>query len=1336
MKTKLVRRISLWSAALLLPLTLGLGAALLRGESASAAEAELVPLAGAALRAKKSYVTVPAGGGGVWWDASQMRLYFDVKGASPAKVIQGDQKIYNDTELIEITSGGETKTVKEWADANGAGKIQWVDNMEGAVNPSDAYEIWICSQQKAWIEGITEVHLKEGFFRKTEKSSASGPALSHDYYLWNNGKDGWETSAASLTVTYKGGNTPIDYAGSVKAEDFTVTATAKDGVTEIGTLDPSKYTVQYDSNTNAGEMTVTVKYQNATGTAKVKVNPLEKQLESITLSESEATLPRFGTFEDLGVEVTANYVATEGGAKTSEKLPPEKLTVTGLDAWQEEGEELAVQVSYTYGGETKSAELAVTVGEPDLTSSVEVSVLAGETLYQPDHLALYFDFSALEKEPARVNIFQCDLTEGGHMVDYILIRSGGQEKSVREWKAAGKIDWMGISEDSKYAQHLLLINGQDTSFFSAIDKVTVKAGFQWQELIDPSKGSSWGQDRHENYRNLEGAVVKEDAPLWRAEKWQKYATELTATYEESEVTEGDALDPLKLTVRATFFDGTRLLVTNDAIFPEVFGEVGDGQEIEVRYQDRTATFTVDVKKAEKYPSSLTLEKSTLTVSRYDALDLSSAKATVAYDNGTTEQITLADCSFEPIDSYQKGTFTREVSFTRFNRTVTATLTVEVTDADTTKGLVLITDNGKPTADGDSTTQHLFYFDFKGIPVPDYYNLFGIENFVGGHVAQFIEITSGGVTKTAAAWKQEGKIAWISVIGGTEGGYQLRYCIEQGSGASDDPTRVANTAWLNAVTTVTFKAGFAWVVAEDRADHFPTGAYNLYRERAGAALKQDITVWNAGAKGWQKYAQDIDVSTTQTELYLDDILDLTKLTLKAKYSDGTEKTIPVTADMLTYSFESGGSNTVQLKYHGHTAHIDVTVVEKRVVGIVVSTSPSKTSYAFGASKVDLTGAVVNKRVKDITSNEETLEPIPLSLLTVENFDGSSIGACTVTLKYANFTTTFQVQIEELEEGQGVTVLWENASVMDPRKQVSGVTVTFGSAGQMFREPKANQLTGNEENVIDKVEINGKPASEYMVKDESGTAPIDWIGFFAWEFTIALKDSRLVWSTWADGGATDGTNNPACVYVEGVSEVIHTIKLKKGFQIYTSADNQDHWGKADGYSDFVKLEGAVLSHDIYLYNDDGYSWERILKQKETADPDKGILDPADDALVIESLPEKTVFEKGENFRAAGLAIRATYADGESELLTSFSNSDFKGYRKDQVGKQTITFSRSGKEVTFEVEVVDSSAPGESGGATEEEGCGGCGSSLGTGAFVGAIALLAGCFVAVFAVKRKEK
>lgn len=92
--------------------------------------------------------------------------------------------------------------------------------------------------------------------------------------------------------------------------------------------------------------------------------------------------------------------------------------------------------------------------------------------------------------------------------------------------------------------------------------------------------------------------------------------------------------------------------------------------------------------------------------------------------------------------------------------------------------------------------------------------------------------------------------------------------------------------------------------------------------------------------------------------------------------------------------------------------NVKEVEKKLKSISINKEPTKTKYIQNKEKLDLTGGSIYLNYSDNTKEEVSLTSDEVS---VSGFDNSKVGKNTLTVKYKDLTTTFDIEIvkEEVE-----------------------------------------------------------------------------------------------------------------------------------------------------------------------------------------------------------------------------------------------------------------------------------------------------------------------------------
>lgn len=178
------------------------------------------------------------------------------------------------------------------------------------------------------------------------------------------------------------------------------------------------------------------------------------------------------------------------------------------------------------------------------------------------------------------------------------------------------------------------------------------------------------------------------------------------------------------------------------------------------------------------------------------------------------------------------------------------------------------------------------------------------------------------------------------------------------------------------------------------------------------------------------------------------LDLTGALLSVVYNYDGEKTVPITADMITgFNKNNPGTQTLTVSFGGKTTTFQVEVLNDSVVSITMQNLPNKLQYLQGKEDLDLTGAVlaVERKYSGTTT-------MTITRNMVSGFDNTVGGFQTLTVTYEGVTTTFRVEIlvdevvkltvqqlpNKLQYLQGTENLDLTGAVLAVERKYTGVT----------------------------------------------------------------------------------------------------------------------------------------------------------------------------------------------------------------------------------------------------------------------------------------------------------
>jgi uncharacterized protein (DUF1684 family) len=452
----------------------------------------------------------------------------------------------------------------------------------------------------------------------------------------------------------------------------------------------------------------------------------------------------------------------------------------------------------------------------------------------------------------------------------------------------------------------------------------------------------------------------------------------------------ESLDISGLVVTGTYSDGTTK--TEAVSLSNVSGynanTVGT-QTITVTVGDKTATFTVTVNNAALQSIAITGSPTKTVYERGESLNISGLVVTGTYSNGTTKVETV---SLDDISGYNANTVgTQTVTVTIGGKT--ATFTVMVNEP----VLQSIAITGSP-----SQTVYVIgeALNLSGLVVTGTY--------------------SNGTTQAETVSLDD-----ISGYNAEATGTQTLTVTVGGKTATFTVT--VNPAVLQgiAITSLPSKTVYERGESLDLSGLVVTGTYSNGTTQAETVSLTAVSGYDADAPGQQTLTvivngytatftvivnapvlQSIAVTSLPTKTVYErgESLDLSGLVVTGTYSDGTTKT-EYWYDVSWYNADSMGQQTLTVTVNGYTATFTVTVNAPVLQSIAITSQPTKTIYARGAS-LDLSGLAVTGTYSDGTTKTEYWYDI-------SGYDADTLGQQTVIVtvggKTATFTVTVNIQI---------------------------------------------------------------------------------------------------------------------------------------------------------------------------------------------------------------------------------------------------------------------------------------------------------------------------------------
>ncbi|MBP3697665.1 MAG: bacterial Ig-like domain-containing protein [Clostridia bacterium] len=521
-------------------------------------------------------------------------------------------------------------------------------------------------------------------------------------------------------------------------------------------------------------------------------------------------------------------------------------------------------------------------------------------------------------------------------------------------------------------------------------------------------------------------------------------------------------------------------------------------------------------------------------------------------------------------------------------------------------------------------------------------------------------------------------------------------------------------------TVTYASTYGTLPTPTRIGYTFNGWYTSSSGGAKITSSTDVSI----TANQTLYAQWTEIVLTSISVktnpsvvsyYVGDTLSTSGLTLTAKYSDGSTKTITSGFTCTPTTLNTAGTQKITVTYGGKTTSFNVTVEAIALERIAVKSNPTKTNYYVGdtlnTSGLTLTATYNNGTTKTISSGF-TCTPTTLN----------TVGAQRITVSYGGKTTSFDVTVDNVTltsiavktnpdktnyyfgdtldtSGLTLTATYNNGNTetissgftCTPTKlETAGtqkITVTYGGKTASFNVTV-------EDVVVSSIAVKNEPNNtSYYVGDSldttgltltasynNGTSKTITSGFTCTPTTLSSAGTQKITITY--GGKTTSFN----VTVENVVLTSVTIKTVPTKTSYFVGDTLDTSGMTltatynNGTTKTVnggftctpeKLETAGTQKITLTYGDKSTSFNVEVKAVEVS------------GISIASVPETLSYYVGDTLSTEGLSILVTYNNGTVETITSGFTCSHSTLNTE--GAQKITVTYGGKTATFNVSVA---------------------------------------------------
>lgn len=447
-------------------------------------------------------------------------------------------------------------------------------------------------------------------------------------------------------------------------------------------------------------------------------------------------------------------------------------------------------------------------------------------------------------------------------------------------------------------------------------------------------------------------------------------------------------------------------------------------------------------------------------------------------------------------------------------------------------------------------------------------------------------------------------------------------------------------------------------------------------------------------------------------------------LTLTYNNGTSKTVDMKDAAFTgFDNSTPGVQTVTVSYGGKTTTLKVTVIEKTLEKIELTTLPSKTQYLEGKDKLQKDGGVIT-----LYYNNGKTATVSLNDADVTGFNNRVVGTQTLTIHYMEKTAQFEVKIiaksvsrisvasvpdvvtylegkDELSaDGGKITVYYNNDTeeeIFMDASMLSGfdcdtvgmqtITVTYGGKTAFF-EVEVIAKT------LEKIELLSAPAKKTyrekkdtlnlsgarinLIYNNGTTAPLEITDEMVSGFDNSVIGKQTITVTYMGKTTT--------FEVEIIAKTAMSISVTQKPDKLTYLEGKDELDLTGGvitvYYDNDSTSTMVMTPDMITGFDNSNPGTQTLTVTylgKTATFDVVIKAKSLVGFELVKNPVKTVYKEGEALTLEGIVGRFTYDNGavvDLPVATAFAS----GFNNRKVGKQTVTITIDTYVDSFEVTV----------------------------------------------------
>ena len=414
--------------------------------------------------------------------------------------------------------------------------------------------------------------------------------------------------------------------------------------------------------------------------------------------------------------------------------------------------------------------------------------------------------------------------------------------------------------------------------------------------------------------------------------------------------------------------------------------------------------------------------------------------------------------------------------------------------------------------------------------------------------------------------------------------------------------------------------------------------------------------------------------------------------------GAEITVLDKAVALTYNASNNNKvaghiltdgNIYVLTIDAKAKTVKVTETGSKVTAISVNSASHKTTYNF-AESLDVSGLTI-----EVTRDDGTTKTVNVTSSMVSGFNPLELGTQTLTITYGGCTTTFDVEVHEIETE---TVEATASNVYDKISGLSSGYYLLKVSGEITSSTIAD-ITSAMDYTSAKIILD--------LSDTTGLTSIGSSNFWGCRNLISITLPDGLTSIGSDA-FTDCSNLINVVIPESVTEIGHdafkycskliSAEIPEGVTTineqtfaYCSSLTSVTIPESVTYIDYSAFQ-QCSSLTTVNYRGTQEQWEQIvidydntyLKNASVNYNYTGSVLGKVTGITINSTSHKVSYNAGESLDVSGLTIEVTKEDATTKTV-KVSSSMVSGFNSLELGTQTLTITYSRCTTTFDVEVI---------------------------------------------------